>query len=553
MSPTTWDFVQNIFFALGGLGLFLLGLKMMSDGLKNIAGERMRAIISKATANRFLGALVGMVVTAVTQSSTATSIMAIGFVNAGLMKLRQFASIIIGAAVGTTFTAFLFYFRIDPIAPLLIFIGIVFYLFFKKKKIKHAGYIVLGLGILFFGLGTMGAPLGEFSQLDGFQRMLTAFQIPLLALLAGVLFTSVVQSSTATIGVIIAMYLGGVYLSFETAAFLVLGANIGTCSTALLSSLAADRESKRAALILAAYKAITGGVFGLAIFVFPAILTWFQATWHEGAMQVAMFHTIYNVASATVMIFFTKQLVSLVYIFVPKLAQEDNAKQLLHLGGEGSQTPETAFAQAHSEICRMGRLACDNLKLALEAFFENDTQKAAEAIEAEEIVDYLKREITAYLMRIQSAELTMADIEKLGLMLQTVSDMERLGDHAENIAEYVASEGNHSLNMSPEAVKELSNLSGAMMETLALTLESFETHDDSWLAQINDLEQRVDDLSAQYLESHIERLKHEKDAPRCSVIFTSMVNDLERCADHAHNIAERILPAAQQKRANPSV
>jgi len=455
------------------------------------------------------------------------------------MKLTQFTSIIIGAAVGTTFTAFLFSFGIDPIAPLFIFLGISLHLFFKKKKIKTTGFIVLGLGILFFGLSTMGAPLSEFSQLDGFQRILLAFQNPLLALLTGVLFTSIVQSSTATIGIIIAMYMGGVYISFETAAFLVLGANIGTCSTALLSSLAADRESKRAALILAVYKTVTGGLFALSIAVFPGILVWFQTQWTEGAMQVAMFHTTYNLISAAAMIFFIKYLVAFVYLLVPKQPHEDNAKQLLHLGKDNTQTPEATFAQAHSEICRMGRLAFDSLRLALEAFFENNAEKAAQVIETEDTIDYLKKEITAYLMRIKSTELTTQDIEKLGSMLQTVSNIERLGDHAENIAEYAAVEENHSLNMSQEAVGELFALGNTMIETLKLALEDLESSSNTHATRIDELEQKVDDLSKQYLENHIERLNSGKHDPRSSVVFTNMVSDIERCSDHATNIAEK--------------
>lgn len=547
MGSTMWDFIQNIFIALGGLGLFLVGLKMMSDGLKNIAGSRMRSIIGRATTNRFLGLMVGMVVTAITQSSTATSIMSIGFVNAGLMKLTQFASVIIGAAVGTTFTAFLFSFRIDPIAPVFIFIGTALHIFFKRKKIRNTGLITLGIGILFFGLSTMGAPLIEFSQMDGFQRILVAFQNPLLALLAGVLFTSIVQSSTATIGIIIAMYLGGVYLSFPTVAFLVLGANIGTCSTALLSSLAADRESKRAALILAIYKIITGGLVGILISIFPEMLNWFQIRWVEGATQVAMFHAAYNVFAASVMIFFTKQLVALVYIIVPKHPQESNAKQLIHLAESSLQTAKTTFTQAHSEICRMGRLAFDNLKLALEAFFENNSEKAAEVFENESTIDYLRKEISVCLMRIKSSELTTADVEKLASLLRGVSDIERIGDHAENIAEYIVGEENYCVHMSQEAVDELFDLSTAMTKALELALEAFESLDSSRATLMESLEQQVDDLSILYLNNHIERLKLEKCDPRCSVIFTSMVSDLERCSDHANNITSSLKTIARQK------
>jgi len=539
MEMTTWDFVQNVFLALGGLGLFLLGLKTMSDGLKDIAGSRMRTIIGKATANRFLGFLFGTAVTAVTQSSTATSVMAIGFVNAGLMKLAQYASIIIGASVGTTFTAFFFNFRIDPIAPLLIFIGIALHLFFGKKNIKNIGIIILGIGILFFGLTIMGIPLGEFSQLDGFQQILYAFQNPILALITGLLFTAVIQSSTATIGIIIVMYLGGIDMSFSTAAFLVLGANIGTCSTALLSSLAASREAKRAALIHASYKIITGGTCALLLLIFPVILTWFQGAWQEPALQIAMFHTIYNVSAAGIMIFFTKQLVKLVYFIIPKRSADDSARQLVYLDENETLTPEIVFSQARGEMLRMGRIALKNLKLSLEAFFEKDIEKANSVIEVEDTIDFLRDEITAYLMSVQSTELTTEHVDQLGSMLHIVTDIERLGDHAENIAEYIISEKNHRIYLSNVALDELYEISVAMRETLDIALDIFEVPDSAHLPKVEALEQKVDDLCEKYLSTHITRITEGTCDPRSSVVFTNMISDLERCSDHALNIAEK--------------
>ena len=539
MEMNAWDFVTNIFLALGGLGLFLLGLKTMSDGLKDIAGSRMRSIIGKATANRFLGFLFGSVVTVVTQSSTATSVMAIGFVNAGLMNLMQFASIIIGASVGTTVTAHFFNFRIDPIAPLLIFIGIALHIFFSKKNIKSLGLIILGIGILFFGLATMGIPLREFSQMDGFAQVLHAFENPVLALITGILFTAIVQSSTATIAIIVVMYLGGVDMSFATAAFLVLGANIGTCSTALLSSLAAGRESKRAALIHASYKIITGGACTLLLLMFPAILVWFQNTWQEGAVQIAMFHTIYNVGAALIMIFFTKQLVRLVYFIIPKRSSDDNERKLIYLDENKERTPEIVFAQAQDEMLRMGRMVLKSLKLSLEAFFERDIEKASRVIEIEDTIDFLRNEITDYLTGVQSTELTSKNVEQLGSMLHIVTDMERLGDHAENIAEYIMGERTCRTYLSNTALDELYEISVAMRETLDMALDAFETKDTALLPKVEQLEQKVDDLCDTYLASHIARLTQESCDPRSSVVYTSMISDLERCSDHALNIAEK--------------
>ena len=540
MTVSTWDFIQNVFMALGGLGLFLFGLKTMSDGLKNIAGSRMKTLIERASSNKFLAFVFGMLVTAVTQSSTATSIMAIGFVNAGLMKLNQFAGIVIGAGVGTTFTAFLFSFRFDAIAPILIVFGISMHLFFSKVKVKNLGFIILGIGILFFGLSMMRAHLYIFSQMEGFQRALAAFENPLPALLVGLLLTAIIQSSTATIGIIISMYLSGVGLSFPTAAFLVLGANIGTRSTALLSSLAAGTESKRAALIHATYKFIAGTSCAVIILVFPGILTWFQHTWQDGALQVAMFHTLYNLVAAGIMIFFTKQLAAFVYILIPKKQKESTSRQLMHIIENKEQKPEVIFAQSHDEICRMGQIALNNLQLALEAFFERNYEKAAKVMEVEETINYLRTEITAYLTRVKSAALTTEDIEKLGAFLFIAYDIERLGDHAENIAEYAVGEDSHKDNMSDEALNDLDTISKAMMDTITLALKSFENLDGSSLAQVDELEQRVDDLCKKTLDGHIARLNSKKCDPRSSVVFTNMVSDIERCSDHAVNIAARV-------------
>ena len=539
MEMSVWDFVTSVFLALGGLGLFLLGLKTMSDGLKDIAGSRMRAVIGNATANRFLGFLFGTAVTAVTQSSTATSVMAIGFVNAGLMNLVQFASIIIGASVGTTFTALFFNFGIDPIAPLLIFIGIALHIFFSKKNIKSLGLIILGIGILFFGLTTMSIPLREFSQMDGFTQILRAFENPVLALLTGILFTAIIQSSTATIGIIVVMYLGGIDMAFSTAAFLVLGANIGTCSTALLSSLAASRESKRAALIHVSYKLITGGVCALLLLVSPGILVWFQNTWQDGAMQITMFHVIYNISAAGVMIFFTKQLVRLVYFIIPKQSSDDNERKLIYLEENKERTPEVVFVQAQDEMLRMGRMVQKSLRLSLEAFFERDIDKANEVIKVEDTIDFLRNEITDYLTGVQSTELTPKDLEQLGAMLHIVTDIERLGDHAENIAEYIIGERTCRTYLSNTALDELYEISLAMRETLDTALDAFESKDSALLPKVELLEQKVDDLCDNYLTNHIARLTEESCDPRSSVVYTSLISDLERCSDHALNIAEK--------------
>ena len=542
MGESTWVFVQNIFLAAGGLGLFLYGMTMMSDGLERMAGDRMRVILERATSTRVKGILVGAVVTSIIQSSSATTVLAVGFVNAGMMTLTQAISVIMGANVGTTITAQVISFRIDPIAPLMIFIGLLMHMFFKKKKIKNLGFVLLGFGILFFGISVMGEPLKEFSQNPSFQSILTSTHHPILALLVGIAFTAIIQSSSATTGIIVAMYLSGVELPFITAVFLVLGSNIGTCITAMLSSLAANRESKRAALSHVLFNTIGCIFFGMIIMAFPGILTWIQTMWPDGARQVAMFHTIFNLTTVILLVSFTKQLARLVQAILPVRPDEKaKAKQLVFLTPGIMQTPSIAVAQAHREVCRMGKMAADNLTLAVDAFSSKDQKKAEAVLETEETIDYLNHQITSCLVQIRGKGLSSRDIEQISMMLRTVSDIERIGDHAENIAEYAAVDLIQDLDLSAQAYEELHTLSQAVVEAVSLAQEIYENNDALRLPLIASREQSIDDLAENCIENHIDRLQNEQCDPRSGVVFTEIIIDLERCADHAMNIAFSIL------------
>ena len=542
MQVLTWDFIQNVFLIAGGLGLFLFGMKIMSDGLENMAGDRLRVVLERATANRLLGVIVGTIVTCIIQSSSATTVMVVGFVNASMLTLTQAISIIMGANIGTTITAQIISFKIDPIAPLCIFVGLIMHLFFKKKSTKNTGYILLGFGILFFGISTMGAPLKAFSKLDGFRSMLTSFENPLMALLAGLIFTAIIQSSSATTGIIITLYLSGIDLDFYTAAYLVLGSNVGTCITAMLASIAASRESKRAALAHVMFNIIGVGVFGTLILIFPGILTGIQLIWKDGARQVAMFHTLFNVSTVLLLVGFIKYLAILVHKLIPELPDETVAnRKMLYLDASIMQMPAIAVMQAQRELDRMGKMALVNLQSALESFFEVDSAKAESVLEVEDTIDYLTDQITTWLIRIRGLKLSDTDMEKLGSMLHTVSDMERVSDHAENIAEYAILEDKYGTKISPAAVEELRRLSEVAVEAVSTALDILKTRDASRLHEIDKLEQKVDGLSVAYVENHIQRLQDEICDPRGGVLFTDMVHDLERCSDHANNIAYSIL------------
>ena len=535
MPGYSWNLFENLLMVACGLGLFLYGMKMMVDGLGNLAGGRMQAILKRATSNRFLGVTVGAFVTMIIQSSTAATVLIVGFVNAKLASLAQALSLIIGANIGTTLTAQIVSFRIDAYAPLFIFFGLLIHLCAKKRTLKNTGFLLLSIGMLFFGLSVMSGPLREFAQIPGFQAVLTAFENPILAVLAGFVFTVIVQSSTAATSIIVAMYLSGIYLSFRTAVFIVLGISIGTTVTALIASFGGCRESKRAAFAHLFFNLIGCVVFALLIFLIPGILYWFIDTWYDGARRIAMFYTIFKIGTAILLLPLIKQFSALLYKLIPKLPEEDLTPEL-------AQSPEAVFTQAHAELCQMGKMTLNNLRLAIDAFYTKSTEKATIVIEIEETIDDLNRKITSWLARIQNAE-TMIDAGKLTALLYIASDIERIADHAENIAEYALVVEEHNTEIHVDAMEQLHSLGNMVVQNADMALRMFETNDEMNLSQVDDLEQQVDDLSKKCIESHIQRrLKGEGGDPRGTVLLISVVSDLERCSDHAKNIAHSICP-----------
>ena len=538
MSGSEMTLTHNLFMISGGLGMFLFGMKILSDGLEQIAGNRMRYILERATTNRFVGVTVGALLTAVIQSSTAATVMIVGFVNAGLMNLTQAITLIMGSKIGTTLTAHIVAFRIDVYAPLFILIGFLAYMFSKREVFKNAGYILLSIGILFFGLFIMGGPLREFSQIPEFQSILIAFQNPILALLIGFIFTAIIQSSTAATAILVTMYIQGVNLPFTTAVFIVLGINIGTTVTALIVSLAARRESKRAALAYLIFITIGCVVFGSLIIIFPGILRWFQNTWHDGARQIAMFHTFFNVGATLLLLPFVNQLSKLLYRILPK--QEDES-----LRGKGSSDsnfgdfPEATFLQAREELVKMSKLTLENLRLAIEAFYFADTEKAAMVLATESKIDRLEKKITSWLSQIHNMT-SPEEVETLRSMLYAVSDIERIGDHAENIAEYATQKGIRRKDMHSGARDSLHELSDKVLEVMEKTVDLFDNFSVEAVEEIDQLEEIVDDLAKECIDKYIEEQESKVRDPRGGIVLTNIVGDLERCADHAVNVAKNM-------------
>ena len=536
--------LESVFLVIGGLGLFLFGMKMMSKGLELIAGDRLQGIIKSVTSNRFFAATVGILATIAINSSTATTIMTVSFVNSGMMNLTQAIGIIMGANVGTTFSAQLIAFKIDQVAPVFIFVGIIMHLFFKKRSIKNIGYAILGFGILFFGVTVMGGPLKGLANDPYFNVILTTFENPILSILAGFLFTAIIQSSSATMGILVTLHLSGVPIPFATSAYIILGTNIGTSITTVIASIPANRDSKRAALFHIMFDIIGTTVFGTLITIFPAILEWFKHTWTEPARQVAMFHTLYNFATMFLLLPFVSQVAVLMQKIVPIKSEGNETiyeKKLMYLDEKTSQSPSIAVVNAHLELSRMGKIAVENLELAIESFMSTDVDKAKKVLKNEKIIDYLSHNIAIKLIWINSMTLSGYEAEKLGRMFQIVSDMERIGDHAENIAEYTVQVENNALKFSEAAMEELVELSELAISHITKAMDAFENEDVLRLPEINAMEQEIDRLSARFTDNHIDRLKATQCEPKSGVIFTDLISDLERSADHANNIAFSLL------------
>ena len=536
----------DILMMFSGIGMLLYGMKMMSSGLEVIAGDSLQVILKKATSNRFLAVLVGIGATIVINSSTASTIMTVGFVNSGLLNLTQAIGIIMGANVGTTFSTQVIAIlggdglSLRDIAAAFIGIGAIMYVFFKNPRVKNIGFVILGFGILFLGVTTMSNAVRPLRTHTGFQEFLVGFENPVLALLAGFVVTAIIQSSTATTAILVTLLASGVFIPFQTTAFILLGVNIGTSLTTVISSIPANRDSKRAATFHIMYDIVGSIVFGTLILIFPGILNWFTTTWSESAQQAAMFHTLYNVATVLLLLPFIKYIAILMQKIVPAKADEaitTHERKLLYIDAKALRVPTLAIVNARLEICRMGKIANENLKLALEAFFENDLNKAGRVTDNEKIIDFLHQNIAEKLAETTNMRLSARDAKKVGDMYVVVSDIEQIGDHAENIAEYVLALGENGVRFTDEAIEELREISSLTMEIMDKAFHTYEKQDKTQIPQIKELENMIDSFASEFAKNHFRRLKDKVCKPKSGVVFTDIINDLESCADSAEKIA----------------
>lgn len=531
------------FSLLGGLGLFLYGMKMMSDGLETIAGDRMRRVLEMLTNKRLKAIGVGAGVTALIQSSSATTVMVIGFVNAGLMTLLQATGVIMGANIGTTITAQLIAFKLSDIAPIILFIGVVMSIFLKQRKLNRFGGIVLGFGMLFVGLMLMSEAMSPLRESETFKHMIVSFRSPLLGVLVGAGVTAIIQSSSASIGILQALAVIGL-IQLDSAVYIVLGQNIGTCITAVLSAIGTSTNSKRTAGIHLIFNIIGTVVYLLILWVFPAIIRDIELLSPDNvSRQIANFHTIFNV-SITLLVFpFASQMVRLVSFIIPdKKKPGEIEKKLIYLDERIAQTPTIALTQTMKELSRMGEITMNNFSTALEAFFTLDEVKVRKVVEVEKTIDFLSDNITKYLIVFRGAELPGDDLQTLAGLHHVIIDLERIGDRAENIGEYAIGLIDVKERLTSDALKELENISEKTVALFKQSLEIFSTRNTTLIPETSARKREIEDLLKQYTDKHIQRLQEEQCLPHTGIVFTNMLASLERIASHSINIVHSVEP-----------
>lgn len=540
--------LYDAFTLLGGVGLFLYGMTIMSTGLRNACGDNLRVLLEKATRNKITSVLAGIAVTVFVQSSSATDVMVIGFVTSGMMSLSQAIGVIMGANIGTTVTAQITAFNIGAIAPIMLFIGAIIYLFVKNKTLQHTGSVILGFGMLFVGITFMKSAIAPLAELPAFVSFVSGLSNPIVTVIFGILFTALLQSSSSATVIFQAFAVEGI-ITYKTAVFLVIGAAIGAVTPNLLAGLTANRDGKRCAVLNLLFN-VTRALFVLTLItVFPMILTWIQSLSPDNvARQIANTHTIFAVVSVLVLLPVSNVFVHLSERLIPSSAEEAEiraSKKLMYLTQTDKIPAPIAIDLAHREVSRMGEIAIRNLALALDCFFTKDDAKRRHVELIEETVDNLSREIVAKLVELRSMDLTPRQLTRLYHMIQVVDDIERISDHAVNIINYEVLIQTSKARLSEEAYDDLRRLAGATLESLKTSLTVFEEEAFDLMDEAYALEDEVDRLKDEIIQNHISRMMNNSCDPQGGIIFSDMAVDLERSSDHAINIAEALVdPAA---------
>ena len=535
--------LSNVFALAGGLALFLYGMTMMSNGLELAAGNKLKAILEKLTTNRFLGVAVGALITAIIQSSSATTVMVVGFVNAGLMSLQNAVWVIMGANIGTTITGQLIALDITALAPVIAFIGVALIVFFKSKKLDAFGTIAAGLGILFIGMNMMSTAMEPLRSSPEFIHIVSNFENPLIGVAVGAIFTAIIQSSSASVGILQALAMSGV-VTLPTAIYVLFGQNIGTCITAVLASIGTSRNAKRTTVIHLSFNMI-----GTAIFVLICMTTDFayfmqSLTPTNVAAQIANVHTVFNIVTTIILLPFGKKLVDFTFIILPKKKDKEAQMTLKHLdfsiftNDYHIGTSAIANTQLFNESQNMLDVAIENVRKSFELIISYKEEEYEQLLRNEEYIDYLNREIVDFTTSAISNELPLEGSQAIALFVKVSADIERIGDHAINIAKRARLLHEEDKHFSDEAVEEIgmmSNLCTNILDELKIiNYDEFKNIVD----KVDVIEEHIDKTHHQFSVNQLLRLKEKKCTTENSVIYTKILTDFERIGDHGLNIAE---------------
>lgn len=537
--------ITDFFSLLGGLALFLYGMQMMSNGLEAAAGNKMKQILEKLTANRFLGVLVGAVITAVIQSSSATTVMVVGFVNSGMMTLRQAVWIIMGANIGTTITGQLIALDVGEIAPLIAFIGVALIVFIKKQKVHHYGMIVAGLGILFIGMELMSSSMMPLRESEAFASIMTNFSNPLLGILAGAVFTAIIQSSSASVGILQALATSGL-IGLPSAVYVLFGQNIGTCITAVLASIGTNRNAKRTTIIHLMFNLIGTTIFTIVCMTTPLTSLVESFTPGRVAAQIANMHTLFNVVTTLILLPFGNYLAVLATKILPEKKEE--LGDVMHLEyirpietKREHQIGNSAIATngIRSELSRMMEMAKENVDASFRAVRSGNADLLPEVEEREEYIDYLNKEISKYISKVMVNETNPKDSQYISALFKVCGNLERIGDHAMNICEYTKMMEERKISFSPAVAGEITEMQKVSNEAMEV-LEKLGEYPEESMKKIEALEQQMDDMTENYRKAQIERMQTGKCSDEACILYSEMLTDFERIGDHILNIGQEI-------------
>ncbi len=532
--------VTTVFSLLGGLGLFLFGIKTMGDGLEQAAGSKMKRLLEALTRNKFTAVLVGLLVTAVIQSSSATTVMVVGFVNAGLLSLSKAIGVIMGANIGTTVTSLMLSVKLN-FGALFTAVGAICQLAGNRSSFKLLGQIMMGLGILFVGMDAMTAAMEPLRDWQGFRDMMELAKNPLVGVLVGAGVTALLQSSSASVGILQALAATGA-ISLQASLFILFGQNIGTCVTALLASVGANRTAKRAAVVHLLFNVIGAALFIVLALVLP-LASWIETL--AGAnlrLQIAFAHIIFNVVTTLLLLPISGLLEKLAYLVVRGEDKQQEPMRLEYFDARLFSTPPVAVQQLFREVQRMADIVAVNYRFAMQYYFAPKDLAVDEFDNREQVIDYLNAEITQNLIELKGLNLRADDIRLVGSLFHVVNDLERIGDHSMNIVEIGSARKKEKLRFSGKAEREIEELSGIVTSMLdkSIHIVKRQITDVEIIGEVIELESQVDKLCEALADHHVDRVKNKKCTPRNGMLYLDMLNNLERIADHADNLASSV-------------